>query len=316
MKKRYSYLIKPLQIVFDVLILNIIFYLFYNRQSLDLFFLGYITIYWLITSYFFGFYKVFRYTRYLRLFTLLIKQLLIFFLGYFAYFGVYREGGLVDNQVLILAIISLILSLNKFLWFFLLKKYRALGNNLRTTVVLGFLVFYLFHKYFNKMNNSVTEEFYDDHQDDVGETGLGLDDDPEHTDEDSGEGETIGPAPTTSYVTEEFADYSGTGNENNQYPKDCFPKDQLTPSELLPGNGTSQFAQLNPSANEGELGDQNFLQAGYHTGVNTVGQTLRNANYQVRSEPPNPQLKVSPWLQTTIEPDTNRKPLEIGGDCN
>jgi putative colanic acid biosynthesis UDP-glucose lipid carrier transferase len=40
--------------------------------------------------------------------------------------------------VLILTIISLILSLNKFLWFFLLKKYRALGNNLRTTVVLGF----------------------------------------------------------------------------------------------------------------------------------------------------------------------------------
>ena len=29
--------------------------------------------------------------------------------------------------------------------------------------------------------------------------------------------------------------------------------------------------------------------------------------------PPNPQVKVSPWLQSTIEPDTNRKPMEIGG---
>ena len=47
--------------------------------------------------------------------------------------------------------------------------------------------------------------------------------------------------------------------------------------------------------------------------VNTVGQTLRNANRQLRSEPPNPQVKVSPWLQTTIEADTNRRPLEIGG---
>ena len=74
----------------------------------------------------------------------------------------------------------------------------------------------------------------------------------------------------------------------------------------------SKWAQVNP-VGQGELGDQNFLNAGYHVGVNTVGQTLRNANLQIRSEPPNPQLKVSPWLQSTIEPDTNRKPMEIGG---
>jgi hypothetical protein len=101
-------------------------------------------------------------------------------------------------------------------------------------------------------------------------------------------------------------------NEDNQYPNDCFPKDQLTPSDLLPGNANSKWAQVNP-AGQGELGDQNFLNAGYHVGVNTVGQTLRNANLQLRSEPPNPQLKVSPWLQSTIEPDSNRKPMEIGG---
>ena len=101
-------------------------------------------------------------------------------------------------------------------------------------------------------------------------------------------------------------------SNNNQYPKDCFPKDQLTPEELLPGDANSTWAQVNP-AGQGELGDQNFLNAGYHVGVNTVGQTLRNANLQIRSEPPNPQLKVSPWLQSTIEPDTNRKPMEIGG---
>jgi hypothetical protein len=101
-------------------------------------------------------------------------------------------------------------------------------------------------------------------------------------------------------------------SKNNQYPKDCFPKDQLTPEELLPGDANSTWAQVNP-AGQGELGDQNFLNAGYHVGVNTVGQTLRNANTQLRSEPPNPQHKVSPWLQSTIEPDTNRKPLEIGG---
>jgi len=44
--------------------------------------------------------------------------------------------------------------------------------------------------------------------------------------------------------------------------------------------------------------------------VNTVGQSLRNANYQLRSEPPNPQVQVGPWMQTTIEPDLQRRPME------
>jgi hypothetical protein len=58
--------------------------------------------------------------------------------------------------------------------------------------------------------------------------------------------------------------------------------------------------------------DKNFLEAGYHVGINTVGQSNRNANLQLRSEPPNPQMSVSPWMQSTIEPDLARKPLEIG----
>ena len=99
--------------------------------------------------------------------------------------------------------------------------------------------------------------------------------------------------------------------QNNQFPNDSYPKDQLTPSELLPGDTNSTWAQVNP-AGQGSLGDQNFLNAGHHVGTNTVGQTLRNANLQLRSEPPNPQVKVSPWCQSTIEPDTNRKALEIG----
>jgi hypothetical protein len=102
------------------------------------------------------------------------------------------------------------------------------------------------------------------------------------------------------------------GSASASLPKDCFPKDQLTPQELLPADANSTWAQVVP-AGQGSVGDQNFLNAGFHVGINTVGQTLRNANLQLRSEPPNPQVKVSPWLQSTIEPDTNRKPMEIGG---
>ena len=99
------------------------------------------------------------------------------------------------------------------------------------------------------------------------------------------------------------------GLTEGQVPADCYPKDELEPDDLLPRNAATQFAQENPSA--GVIGDQNFLDAGYHIGVNTVGQTLRNANRQVRSEPPNPQVKVSPWLQATIGPDTNLSLIHI-----
>jgi hypothetical protein len=92
----------------------------------------------------------------------------------------------------------------------------------------------------------------------------------------------------------------------------CFPKQQLTPDDLLPKDNSSLWAQMNPNGS-GSLKDRNFLQSGFHIGINTVGQTLRNANLQIRSEPPNPQVAVSPWLNSTIEPDINRRPFEIGG---
>ena len=101
------------------------------------------------------------------------------------------------------------------------------------------------------------------------------------------------------------------GLAGNKASADCYPKDQLSPEDLLPGDANSMWAKNTPAT--GDLKDQNFLTAGYHVGVNTVGQSLRNANRQLRSEPPNPQVKVSPWMQTTIDPDMNRRPLEIGG---
>ena len=95
----------------------------------------------------------------------------------------------------------------------------------------------------------------------------------------------------------------------------CDPKARLTAQDLLPKDAANlKWAQVNP-AGQGDLKDKNFLTAGYHVGINTVGQTLRNPNYQLRSEPPNPQAKVGPWLQSTIDPDTNRRHFEVGDDC-
>lgn len=117
---------------------------------------------------------------------------------------------------------------------------------------------------------------------------------------------------------ENFADYGAPfGSEGSlgpvpiagaKKPQGCYPREQLNPSELLPIDAHSQWAAVNPAA--GDLQGKNFLSAGALVGVNTVGQSLRNANHQLRPDPPNPQMQVSPWLQSTIEPDLSRRPLE------
>lgn len=101
------------------------------------------------------------------------------------------------------------------------------------------------------------------------------------------------------------ADFGSTPNANG-----CYPRDQLTPGELLPKDGNSTWAQQNPMGT-GSLKGKNFLSAGALVGVNTVGQSLRNANQQLRSEPPNPQVPVSVFFNSTIEPDSNRRDMEI-----
>jgi hypothetical protein len=69
--------------------------------------------------------------------------------------------------------------------------------------------------------------------------------------------------------------------------------------------------KLNPTG-AGDLKNVSLLKAGHHIGINTVGQSLRNANLQLRSEPANPQLNTGPWNQTSMTPDMQRRPLEIG----
>ncbi len=109
----------------------------------------------------------------------------------------------------------------------------------------------------------------------------------------------------------DYEDVSGPASFGSaESPAGCYPRDQLTPGELLPKDMNSVWAQQNPMGT-GSLKGKNFLSAGALIGVNTVGQSLRNANLQLRSEPPNPQVPVSVFNNTTIEPDVNRRDFEV-----
>ena len=85
------------------------------------------------------------------------------------------------------------------------------------------------------------------------------------------------------------------------------------PSDLLPADENNLWSALNPNAvKSGETSMPDLLKAGHHIGLDTIGQTLRNANLQLRSDPIISKAEVGPWNQSTIETDFARVPLELG----
>ena len=79
-------------------------------------------------------------------------------------------------------------------------------------------------------------------------------------------------------------------------------------SNLLPKDDPKlddSFSEFAPS-----LEGKNFVDA-YKFVFGSQSQSLRNANYQLRSDPVNPQENVCPWMQSTIYPEKRRQ-LDIG----
>ena len=96
-------------------------------------------------------------------------------------------------------------------------------------------------------------------------------------------------------------------------PIDSSSKAIANPNELLPTDANSQWAALNPvNMNQGSILNGDMLQAGHHIGLDTIGQSLKNPNLQLRSDPIIPKQEVGPWNQSTYEPDYGRIPLEVG----
>jgi hypothetical protein len=90
----------------------------------------------------------------------------------------------------------------------------------------------------------------------------------------------------------------GAGNES------------IRAEELLPSVSpeANSFAALYPCG-QGDLQGVNFLEAGSMIGQST--NLKRNANMQLRSDPPVPVKVVSIWNQSTIRPDCYQRRFDI-----
>ena len=89
-----------------------------------------------------------------------------------------------------------------------------------------------------------------------------------------------------------------------------MPGRELKSSELLPKEINNDWFETDFSQAINNVDNDNLINTDkYVVGVNTIGQSLGNPSYDLRAAPANPKITVSPWNQSTIEPDYNIKPL-------
>lgn len=88
-------------------------------------------------------------------------------------------------------------------------------------------------------------------------------------------------------------------NVTNYNAKDYLPK------EVNDEWFNTDFSQAKYKTNDDKL----INTERYVIGINTVGQSLKNASYDIRGSINVPKYSVSPWNNSTNEPDYNIKPL-------
>ena len=109
-------------------------------------------------------------------------------------------------------------------------------------------------------------------------------------------------------------DYGDANNSNytlnvKDNPTEVKSKqDKLSSSDLLPVKSEQKWFE-NPDVGI-KIEDANLLaDAIQKVGVDTVGQTKKNPSYDIRGTVPCPKFQISPWNNSTIEPDYNLKSL-------
>lgn len=107
-----------------------------------------------------------------------------------------------------------------------------------------------------------------------------------------------------------YANYAGKVNKvkpRQRKPIDgSFDPDMYDPDNLLPNEFHANWFEVidEPVSLKGRL-----LRLDQPLGVDTVGQTLKVPNLDLRAAPPCPKMAVCPWNNSTVEPDYNIKSL-------
>jgi len=136
---RYSVYLSPISYLIDLSVINILAVFFFFENINSTIYVIFTSIAWILISVTTRFYYVYRYTPEVSIFALIFKQMVLFTLFVFAFFGFYytineRPISVFKYLVTSFSLITII----KFAIYYLLQKYRSeFGGNYRNTVIIG-----------------------------------------------------------------------------------------------------------------------------------------------------------------------------------
>ena len=138
---RYSKYIRPINILFDLVVITVLSLYFFRELKLNQFYyLSYQTFTWLFIAVIVKYYEVFRFTTPVEIITKLVKQFSLFLLIVIAFFPFAKTVIFSGKVIAVFMILSFVIIVGfKYFLFFYLKKYRiATGSNFRNAVIIGY----------------------------------------------------------------------------------------------------------------------------------------------------------------------------------
>ena len=138
---RYSKYIRPISILFDLMVVSVLCLFFFKELNLNcIYYLVYQTFAWLTIAFFIKFYGIYRFTTPVEILSKIVRQGILFLLVIIAFFPFSKQVVFSGKAIALFMVASFILvTIFKFLLFFYLKKYRILsGNNFRNVVIIGY----------------------------------------------------------------------------------------------------------------------------------------------------------------------------------
>ena len=136
---RYSKYLRPISIIFDLLVVSSFVYLFLDQSLFKVAPILVFSALWIISAFITKFYEVYRFTKLIRIISFIFYQLLLFSILVFAFFGVVQSPTPGLSQTLVFLLNTfIIISLFKLTLFYALQSYRlGFGGNFRKTIIIG-----------------------------------------------------------------------------------------------------------------------------------------------------------------------------------
>lgn len=121
--------------------------------------------------------------------------------------------------------------------------------------------------------------------------------------------------PVGQMVNDQFAGVDENKGQYAPYKQEKMVADKYKPSEIfnsnnyLPSEGSHNPDWWDKVPEPVSVKNRHLINVTKPIGVGTVGSSLRNPSYDIRGSPACPKFVISPWQQSTIQPDNNLKPL-------